>query len=191
MKRFLNPCRRHHQNLSLLAAGALSEREENQVQDHLRECSPCRLYFQEIKTVTDPLANWAETLPQFQPSESARASWAKVIRAAGRPEPVRRLAPAVAFRDWAHEVFWPWRRVWAGVAAAWLVILAGNVSLRDPAPAITAKSAAPSQEAIASFRDQQKMLAELLPDHSAPRDAERQKFFSPKPRTERFRVFAV
>jgi hypothetical protein len=88
-------------------------------------------------------------------------------------------------------VFWPWRRVWAGVAAAWLVILAGNLLLPDPSPAITAKSAAPSQEAIASFRDQQKILAELLPEHSAPRDAERQKIFSPKPRTERFKVVAV
>ena len=90
-----------------------------------------------------------------------------------------------------REVFWPWRRVWAGLAAVWLVILAGNLSLREPSPAITARSAAPSQEAIDWFRDQQKILAELLADHSAPRDAERQKLLSPKPRTERFEVITV
>ena len=83
------------------------------------------------------------------------------------------------------------RRIWAGLAVVWLVILAGNISLREPSPAITAKSTVPSPEAIASFKDQQKLLAELLADHSAPRDSERQKFFSPKPRTERYEAVAV
>ena len=191
MKQFFDPCGSYRQDLCLLASGALSEREKIQAQDHLQNCASCRRYFEEIKTVTVPLANWAENLPQIQPSESARASWTKVIRAAGRPEPVRRLAPAVAFLHWWQDVIWPWRRVWAGVAAVWLVILAGNLSLREPSSAITAKSAAPSQEAIASFRDQQKILAELLAGDSAPRYAERQKIFSPKPRTERFKVVAV
>ena len=191
MKRFFNPCRRHHQNLSLLATGALSEMEKDWIENHLAKCADCRRYLEEIKTVTAPLVEWAGAFPRLQPSETARTRWATAVAEAARPVPVRRLAPAAAFRNWCQDVIWPWRRVWAGLAAGWLVILAGNVSLRDPSPAITAKSAAPSQEAIASFRDQQKILAELLAGDSAPRDAERQKVYSPKPRTERFKVIAV
>ena len=191
MKRFFNPCRRHHQNLSLLAAGALSEMEKDRIENHLAECAECRKYLEEIKTVTAPLADWAGAFPRLQPSQTARTRWARAVAEAARPVPIRRLAPAAAFREWWQDVIWPWRRVWAGVATAWLVILAGNVSLRDSSPALAAKSAAPSQEAIASFRDQQKILAELLAGDSAPRDAERQKIFSPKPRTERFKVVAV
>jgi len=191
MKRFFNPCRRHHQNLSLLAADSLSEMEKDRIENHLAKCADCRKYLEEIKTVTAPLADWAGAFPHLQPSQTARTRWARAVAEAARPRPVRRLTPAMAFREWWHDVIWPWRRVWAGVAAAWLVILAGNVSLREPSSAFTEKSAAPSQEAIASFRDQQKILAELLAGDSAPRDAERQNIFSPKPRTERFKAVAV
>lgn len=191
MNRLFDPCRRHRQNLSLLAAGVLPDSEKEAVEMHLSSCSGCRRNFEEIKTVTAPLENWAKNLPQLQPDKFVQRRWTKAIETAAQPEPVRRLASSAVFLDWVREAIWPWRRIWAGLAAVWLMILAGNVALREPAPAGTAKSAAPSQEAIASFRDQQKILADLLAEHSAPRDAERQKSFSPKPRTERFEVVAV
>jgi hypothetical protein len=191
MKRLFSPCRRHHRNLSLLAAGALSDSEKDAVEKHLAACADCGKYSEEMKTVTVPLADWAGAFPRLQPSQTARRRWARAVAEAARPGPVRRFAPAAALQEWCHDVIWPWRRVWAGMAAVWLVILAGNVSLREPSLVITAKSATPTQEAINSFRDSQKILAELLADHSAPRDAARQKFFSPKPRTERYQVVAV
>lgn len=184
MKRFFDPCRRQRQSLSLLAAGALPKAEKDQIESHLAACAHCRKYFEEIKAVTTPLANWADDLAQLQPSESVRTRWSKAIMAAGQPVGVRRLTPAMAFHGWWQDVIWPRRRVWAGLAAVWVMILAGNFSLRESSPVITAKSALPTQEAVASFRDQQKILAELLPDNSAPRDAERPKLFSPKPRTQ-------
>jgi len=42
-----------------------------------------------------------------------------------------------------------------------------------------------------TLKDQQKILAELLTDRSAPRDVDRQKSFSPKPHTERVEILTV
>jgi hypothetical protein len=88
-----------------------------------------------------------------------------------------------------QELIWPCRRIWTGLAAVWVVIFMANVSLRERMPA-TAKSG-PSSEMMMTLKDQQKILAELLTDHSVPRDAERQKIFSPKPRTERREMVTV
>jgi hypothetical protein len=87
------------------------------------------------------------------------------------------------------ELVWPCRRIWAGLTAVWILIFAANVSLREQSPAII--KSGPSSEMIMALKDQQKILAELLIDHSAPHDADRQKIFSPKPRTEGMEIFTV
>jgi hypothetical protein len=81
-----------------------------------------------------------------------------------------------------RELIWPSRRIWTGLAVAWVLILAANISLSEQSPAIV--KSGPSSEMMMSLKDQQKILAELLNDHSVPRGADRQKIFSPKPRTE-------
>jgi hypothetical protein len=85
-----------------------------------------------------------------------------------------------------RELILPSRRTWAGIAAAWVVILAVNFSLRDPVPpGNAAKMSAPE---MMSFQEQQKLLNELLADRSLPVDGERPKTFSPGPRSERVYV---
>jgi hypothetical protein len=86
------------------------------------------------------------------------------------------------------ELIWPCRRIWTGLAAVWILILAANVSLHEHSPGIV--KSGPSSEMMMSLKDQQKILAELLTDHSVPQDADRQKIFSPKPRTERMEILA-
>ncbi len=191
MKTFFNSCRRYRQDICLLAGGALPEPETDQIKSHLAECAACRKYLAEISSVTGPLANWAGDFAHIQPTLAARSRWTSAILAAGRAEPVRRLTPAMAFRGWYLNVIWPYRRIWAGLAAVWMVILAGNLSLHDHAPTSMAKSTPTTQEMIMAFKDRQKILAELLPDYSVPHDAERQKNFWPKPRTERMSILTV
>jgi hypothetical protein len=87
------------------------------------------------------------------------------------------------------ELVWPSRRIWTGLAAVWILILAANVFLHENSPVI-AKSG-PSSEMMMALKDQQNILAELLTDRSAPRDLERQKSFSPKPRTETVKLLTV
>jgi anti-sigma factor RsiW len=182
MKWFPDSCRRQRQSLSLLAADALSETEKAQVADHLASCADCRKYFEEAKAVAVSLVKLAADGPQLQPGQCAQMRWSNAIRAAGRPGKIRRLTPAKAFGEWWHEVIWPWRRVWAGLAVVWMGILGGNLSLHETSPALAVKSS--PQELITAFRDQQKILAELSSDHFASHEADRQKIFSPSPKSE-------
>ena len=93
------------------------------------------------------------------------------------------------------NVFWselilPSRRTWAGLAAAWLLIVAVNVLQREPVTAGKFSSAS-SAPTMMSFREQQRWMNELFADRTVAADAEPPKTFSPKPRTETAKVVAV
>ena len=82
-----------------------------------------------------------------------------------------------------RELILPSRRVWAGLAAVWFLILAVNFSTRDHSPAGAGK-AAPMPEMILSFPQQERLLTELIgPDEA--RTAVPPKPFSPRPSGER------
>jgi hypothetical protein len=89
-----------------------------------------------------------------------------------------------------QELIWPCRRTWAGLAAVWMALLIFNVSQRDKAELAARKLPPPSPEAILAWRQQEKLLAELI-GPSAPGDAEQRKIFLPKPRTEIAEAVAV
>ena len=184
MRRFFNPCGRYRRSICLLAGGSLPEPEKIRIENHLAGCADCRNYYNEMQAITVPLMNWEGYFTHLQPGRAIQNRWASAVHAAGRPEPVCWLTPGLAFREWWQEVIRPRRRFWAGLAAVWVVILAGNFSLHDHSQTRAVKSSLTLQEMVTSFKDQQKILAELLTDHSAPRDAARQKFYPPGPRTE-------
>ena len=87
-----------------------------------------------------------------------------------------------------RELIFPSRRTWAGIAAAWALILVVNFSLRDPGQGGAAKVTAPE---MMSFQEQQKLENELLADRFVPVDFDRPKTFTPRPRSERVAVLAV
>jgi hypothetical protein len=82
-----------------------------------------------------------------------------------------------------RELIFPCRRIWAGLAAVWILIFAVNFSLRDNSQTIAMKSS-PSPEMILTFGQQERLLAELIgPDET--RVAEPPKTFFPRPSSER------
>jgi hypothetical protein len=87
------------------------------------------------------------------------------------------------------ELIWPCRRIWAGLAAVWVLIFVVNISQRDGSQTRIAKSSPPT-EVMMTFRDQQKLLNELFADRSLPVEAEPPRIFSPKPRTETTELLA-
>jgi hypothetical protein len=87
-----------------------------------------------------------------------------------------------------RELISPSRRTWAGIAAAWVLILVVNFSLRDPGQDGAAKVTAPE---MMSFQEQQKLVNELLADRFVPVDFDRPKTFTPRPRSERVVVLTV
>ena len=62
---------------------------------------------------------------------------ARIVPRCNRREAVRKFtfAATVAMfnRDSGSELIWPCRRIWAGLAAVWILIFAFNFSQRDPA----------------------------------------------------------
>jgi hypothetical protein len=77
------------------------------------------------------------------------------------------------------EFVWPSRRIWAGLAAVWVLIFAANFSMRDHAETTMAKAPAPA-EMMAAYQQQQELLAQLIgPDE--PVVAEPQKKYIPRP----------
>ena len=59
-------------------------------------------------------------------------------------------------------MFWPYPRAWAGLAAAWVVIIALNLATRESgAPEIARQLPPPSPQLRQLLREQEQMLAEL------------------------------
>jgi hypothetical protein len=81
-----------------------------------------------------------------------------------------------------RELILPSRRIWAGIGAAWVLILGVNFALRDPAPAGQATVSSP---VMMSFQEQQRLVNELLADRAQPHDADRPKPVPPGPRSSR------
>jgi anti-sigma factor RsiW len=185
MKRFLNPCRRYRQSLALLVAEALAGPERDRLNQHLAVCPDCQSHLLELKSTTVSLRAWTDSVAGLQPSLEARERWAKAVRSAASPKVVRGSTASPGAAGWWHDVVWSSRGIWAGLAAVWVLILAGNLSLRDHPQSLAGKSSSlpPSREMMMAYREQQTILNELLTDHSAPPDVDRPKF-TPKPRTE-------
>ena len=81
------------------------------------------------------------------------------------------------------ELIWPCRRIWTGLAAAWIFIFIVNFSQRDPSEFMARKIQSPSPEMILAFRQQELLLAELI-GQNEPRVAAPPRLFLPQPRSE-------
>lgn len=81
-----------------------------------------------------------------------------------------------------RELILPSRRIWAGLAACWVMLAVANLSLNGHSTVRMAKST-PSPEMILAYRQQETLLAELI-GANEPRIAERPKLL-PRPRSER------
>ena len=104
-----------------------------------------------------------------------------------RKQPVRELTFAAALANAIRlsflELIWPCRRIWTGLAAVWILIFIFNFSQRDPSELTARKTPPPSPEMILTFRQQEKLLAELIGPNE-PQAAAPPKPFLPQPRSE-------
>jgi hypothetical protein len=64
---------------------------------------------------------------------------------------------------------WPGPRAWAALAAAWVVILAVNISTADSGQSLAKRNPLPASEVMLVIQEQERILAELLgPGESLP-----------------------
>jgi hypothetical protein len=81
-------------------------------------------------------------------------------------------------------LLWPCPQAWAGLAAAWLVIVVVNLSAGDePSRTMARQTAPPPPQLIDAVREQRRELARLI-EPSVASDADRPKSFSPRPRSD-------
>lgn len=83
--------------------------------------------------------------------------------------------------------FWPHPKAWAGLAAVWVCIIALNFSTRDKSAVMAGKISPPSPEIMVELRKQQKFYAELM-GANEPRDSDRPKDGTLRPRTQRVEI---
>jgi len=162
MKRLFDRCGRYRRSICLLAGGALPKSERAGIETHLAVCPACRDYYDEIKQLAVPLASWEKSFAHIEADGALQRRWAKAVQTAGEPEFVRPPWPALALRTAWHELIWPCRRTWAGLAAVWLGIAVFNLSHSGPRETVTAKSAMPPGEMRLVFQEQRSVLAEII-----------------------------
>ena len=111
-------------------------------------------------------------------------------QASRHPSPVTRHSWLSTINSQLSTFFWPHPKAWAGLAAVWIFIFAVNFSTRDHSQRLATKSAPPSPEAVAELRQQKLLFAELI-GSTEPHVADRQKLFSPRPRSESSEILAA
>lgn len=188
MNWILNRCRRQRQDISLLAAGVLPQDERAKVQEHLASCPSCRKLYQELTNIVRPLAGWEKEMQPIEPNEAMRRRWTRAVLAVNEAEFSERPGTDSASAGWWREVIWPYRRIWAGMGAAWLVMWFINASTTGVPGGGPRFSATPAT--LQAVAEERRVLAELIPPIEVPQ-AEPPRADSTKPRSERQRPWVI
>jgi len=184
MKWIWNRCRRR-QDASLLAAGALGGAEKMEVEHHLAACEECRIYYGELKALTEPLAGWEKKFSGVEATPAAQRRWAKAVQECDSPRPPRLQN---IWRIVWGELLWPSRYAWAGMAALWLAMLVINGQLSDPRTNVASSALASSPAMIPDWVEQNRVLAELAqPAFGVPIPPP----YIPRPRSQKEQNWAV
>ena len=129
-----------------------------------------------------------------QPVKEIPGDWRAEILSAARAAQSAPHASLVTQHGWLSTLnsqlstfFWPHPKAWAGLAAVWVCIVALNFSTRDTSVRLAEKVSPPSAEVIVELRKQQKLYAELM-GVNEPREADRPKDATARPRTQRVEI---
>jgi hypothetical protein len=121
------------------------------------------------------LAKHQATMPRLD--EIRKAVVADLI-----PKPAREEDPFFV-KIW-QELIWPCRRIWVGLAAVWLGVLAFNASQADAPRSVMAKAPTTPSELRMAFREQRRVIDEIITENQPTEPAEPTRKSNNKPRTE-------
>jgi hypothetical protein len=108
--------------------------------------------------------------------------WAEGLSAKLRSPARENLFLTAVWTLW-RELILPNRKIWAGLACAWVAIIVLNTANSEPSSQAAGKVEPPSREEAQALIEQHRMLAQLIGPLSEP--AYIQKRTSPGPQSER------
>lgn len=181
-----NRCNR--ETICLLASGALAEQEKVEAENHLAACACCREYYDEVKSLAAPLANWERNFARIEPSQTLQTRWANAIKNSGESKSANPLSLAVR-AVWC-ELIWPCRHAWTGMTALWLVMWGINSGLNGGENNRLMAHSTPIPAMLQAMEEQRQLLAELIPP-SNRQPAEPPRRNQPQPRSEMQTVWAI
>ena len=95
-----------------------------------------------------------------------------------------------AWRVIISTLLWPSPKAWASLAAIWLLLLIVNASTSDKSIAVARALPRPAPERLMAWREQERLLTELLGPREMP-VAEKPKSAASSPRSERHNEFLI
>ena len=133
---------------------------------------------------------------QRQPLRQIPAEWrAKILSKAHHAS---RMTHHVSFwrilistlNSQLSTLLWPSPKAWASLAAIWLLLLIVNASTNDKSIAVARTLPRPAPERLMAWREQERLLTELLGPREMP-VAEKPKPAASSPRSERHDQFPI
>ena len=115
-----------------------------------------------------------ETRLRRQPLRQMPGEWRQGILSAARQavsaQPAPRSTPYVhvphsflsTLSSRLSTLLWPHPAAWAGLAAAWVVILGLNLATQNTTVRIARRGVSPPPQVFMAFQEQQRLLSELL-----------------------------
>ena len=117
---------------------------------------------------------------QRQPRREVPPAWREeILSAAEHAAASRRSSPATRHPAWWRELFWPCPQAWAGLAAAWLVVLGASYATRETPKLSLRPITPPSPQIRELLKQQEQLLVELVGPIGKP-DADRPKPGAPR-----------
>jgi hypothetical protein len=118
-----------------------------------------------------------------QPMRQIPSRWRDEILDAARRAGGHQLStPNPQPISWWRELLWPCPQAWAGLAAAWCLILLLNVASREAAVTANRRTAPLSKEFMMALREQKRLFVELVGPLTPIEPAAT---YVPRPRSER------
>jgi anti-sigma factor RsiW len=145
-----SPCRKYREELCVAINGELPAGDRAALERHLEACPDCQKYRGEIGKLTALLTAGGELFQDIVPRETTQMRWAKEFERAVHPAHSTSTGACRAILDWSWDLMWPYRRIWAVMAAIWIVILGLNAAQRT------------EREAQASSRPSPEIMRALL-----------------------------
>ena len=163
-----------------------------EIEKHLAACPACARLFGEGEKLE------ARMMTGLNRGPRTAALWEQIERKVAaaaftsRPRPPARVSQAVGWRAALGTLgaqlragWQPSRWAWAGLAAAWVVILALNFAARDPDASLVAGQELPSASEVRFALKQKQLLMAELAVLSEPAPADKPKAVRPSPHSER------